>query len=67
MKTDLTQLDPMQRAIVLSIKRHAPEPLNDKPGIHTDVLIGWLCCAAVTWGGIYLLAQVIRWALSRWL
>ena len=67
MKTDLTQLDPMQRVLILSIKRHAPEPQLDKPHIHLDVLVGWLCCGAVTWGGLYLLAQVIRWALKGWL
>ena len=66
MRTDYTQLDPMQRAIVLSVKRHAPEPQLDKPRLAWDVLIGWLCCAAISWGGLYLVAQVIRWAWN-WL
>ena len=58
---DLTQLSPYQRALILSCKHDAPEQL-DKPGIHIDIIIGWLCCAAITWGGLYLAAQVIRWA-----
>ena len=62
---DLTQLTPTQRVLVLSIKRHAPEPQLEKPGIAWDVLIGWLCCAAVTWGSFYLLGHIIVAVLRR--
>jgi len=69
MKTDLTQLDPMQRAIVLSIKRQAPEPLNDKPTMRLGrrEIVCYICAAVVGWSMMYLAAQVIRWALKGWL
>ena len=65
MKTDLTQLDPMQRAIMLSVKRHESEPLF-KPRMEPRVLVAALLGVGVTAIWVVLLIAFLRF-LKGWL
>jgi len=65
MKTDLTRLDPMQRAIMLSVKRDAPEPLF-KPRMESRVLVAALLGVGVTAVWVVLLIAFLRF-LKGWL
>ena len=65
MKTDLTQLDPMQRVLILSLKRHESEPLL-KPRMEPRVLVAALLVVGVTAVWVVLLIAFLRF-LKGWL
>ena len=65
MKTDLTQLDPMQRAIMLSVKRDESEALF-KPRMELRVLVAALLGVGVTAIWVVLLIAFLRF-LKGWL
>ena len=54
---DYTQLTPTQRLLVLSVKRHKPEPRLDKPRIQ----LNWAAFgfALFAWIGVYLLGHIV--------